>query len=356
MGTGAGLLFLAIAVRLVRRIGAARRGEPGAGRRSTPREPPATPARPWSAGERQPTPAHGAATEQQSQLLACSAVMAAGTVVSRLAASCAPRCSRRRSARACTPTSSPSPTPCPTCSTSCWPAASSTPSSCRSWCARWHDPDGGEAYTNRIITLAALFLGVVTVLLVVAAPQLMSLYLDDRFDHPDRTAHLASVVDFARYCLPQVFFYGMFVLVGQILNARGRFGPMMWAPIANNVISVVVLVVYLVAFGPAPTPSRRRRSPAARRLLLGLGSTLGIAAQLLILLPYLRARRLHVPPALRLPRHRPRAHPAARRVDGAVRGGQPDRLHGRGPAGLRRHAPTAATAPATRSTPRRSSS
>ena len=26
-----------------------------------------------------------------------------------------------------------------------------------------HDADGGEAYTNRIITLAALFLGVVTV-------------------------------------------------------------------------------------------------------------------------------------------------------------------------------------------------
>ncbi len=41
-----------------------------------------------------------------------------------------------------------------------------------------NDPDGGEAYTNRIITLAALFLGVVTVLLVVAAPLVMRLYLD----------------------------------------------------------------------------------------------------------------------------------------------------------------------------------
>ena len=70
----------------------------------------------------------------------------------------------------------------------------------------------------------------------------MSLYLDGRYDDPDRAAQLASVIAFARYCLPQVFFYGMFVLVGQILNARGRFGPMMWAPIANNVISVAVLV------------------------------------------------------------------------------------------------------------------
>ena len=33
----------------------------------------------------------------------------------------------------------------------------------------------------------------------------------------------------------------MFVLVGQILNARGTFGPMMWAPIANNLIAIAVL-------------------------------------------------------------------------------------------------------------------
>ncbi|MEJ7796412.1 MAG: lipid II flippase MurJ, partial [Nocardioides sp.] len=93
------------------------------------------------------------------------------------------------------------------------------------------DPDGGEAYTNRIITLAAMFLGTVTVLLVLAAPWLMQLFLADAYNRPDLDAQQASVVDFARWCLPQVFFYGMFVLVGQILNARGRFGPMMWAPI-----------------------------------------------------------------------------------------------------------------------------
>ena len=81
-----------------------------------------------------------------------------------------------------------------------------------------HDEDGGDAYTNRIVTLAALFLGVVTVLLVVAAPG------DE--DLPRRLVHLRqprpqreSVIDFARYCLPQVFFYGMFVLAGQILNS-----------------------------------------------------------------------------------------------------------------------------------------
>lgn len=150
------------------------------------------------------------------------------------------------------------------------------------------EPDGGEAYTNRVITLAALFLAGVTVLLVLLAPQLMSLYLDDRYDAPDRAEHLASVVAFARYCLPQVFFYGMFVLVGQVLNSRGRFGPMMWAPIANNVISVAVLVVYLVAFGPASGAELTGPFTPGQEALLGIGSTVGIAAQLLILVPYLR--------------------------------------------------------------------
>jgi len=149
-----------------------------------------------------------------------------------------------------------------------------------------NDPDGGEAYTNRIITLAGMFLLVVTVAMVVAAPLLMRIFLADKFFTADLAEQRESVIDFARYCLPQVFFYGMFVLVGQVLNARGRFGPMMWAPIANNVISVLVLLVYLFAFGPAEdlyggfTPQQE--------LLLGLGSTFGIAVQLLVLVPYLK--------------------------------------------------------------------
>ncbi|WP_323792124.1 murein biosynthesis integral membrane protein MurJ [Nocardioides sp.] len=151
-----------------------------------------------------------------------------------------------------------------------------------------NDEDGGEAYTNRIITLAGLFLLVVTVALVAFAPTVMSLYLDGDFYAPERTEQLASVIAFARYCLPQVFFYGMFVLVGQILNSRRVFGPMMWAPIANNVISVATLVVYLFVYGPARGTVLEAGYSPSQELLLGLGSTLGIAVQLLILVPYLK--------------------------------------------------------------------
>ncbi len=152
-----------------------------------------------------------------------------------------------------------------------------------------NDPDGGEAYTNRVITLAGMFLAIVTVLLVIAAPLVMSLMLQQQYAEPELAEQRQSAIDFARYCLPQVFFYGMFVLVGQILNARRRFGPMMWAPIANNVIAVGVLVVYLIAFGPATAPEQVGGFTSEQELLLGLGSTAGIVAQFLILIPYLRA-------------------------------------------------------------------
>ena len=137
------------------------------------------------------------------------------------------------------------------------------------------DPDGGDAYASRIVTLSALFLGAVTILLMLLAPLLLRLYLDGRYREPDLAAQLESIIDLTRWCLPQVFFYGMYVLVGQILNARGRFGPMMWAPIANNVVSVAMLLIYLVVYGPAsdgadrPTPlctrARRCCSAWARR-------------------------------------------------------------------------------------------
>ncbi len=104
----------------------------------------------------------------------------------------------------------------------------------------------------------------------------------------------------------------MFVLLGQILNARGRFGPMMWAPIANNLISIAILATYLVLYNDPS--STQGGYTSQQELLLGIGSTIGIVAQTLILLPYLRRSGLPDPATGRLPGHRPRAHLAARQA------------------------------------------
>ncbi|MDQ3484016.1 MAG: murein biosynthesis integral membrane protein MurJ [Actinomycetota bacterium] len=150
-----------------------------------------------------------------------------------------------------------------------------------------NDPDGGDAYANRVVTLGAVVLAGVTAVLVLTAPVLLQVMVDRSFfTDPDLAEERESLVDFARWCMPQIFFYGMFVLIGQILNARGRFGPMMWAPIVNNLISIAVITTYLVAFADQPVEGGYTTTQEA---LLGLGSTLGIVAQTLVLIPYLRA-------------------------------------------------------------------
>jgi putative peptidoglycan lipid II flippase len=156
-----------------------------------------------------------------------------------------------------------------------------------------NDPDGGDAYANRIITLGAIVLAGVTAVLVLAAPLFLRLVVDGSyFSDPDLAPQRESLIAFARWCLPQIFFYGMFVLLGQILNARRRFGPMMWAPIANNLLSIAIIIVYLVVYAGGPDQAGYS---TGEEVLLGLGSTLGIVLQTAILLPYLRASgfRMH---------------------------------------------------------------
>ncbi len=200
-----------------------------------------------------------------------------------------------------------------------------------------NDSDDGAAYTNRVITLAATFLFVVTVALVVVAPWLMGLFLDPAYFDPSRTSQLDSVIAFARYCLPQVFFYGMYVLVGQVLNARGRFGPMMWAPIANNIVSVD-----RARHLPDDLRPRRGGAEAGRirqrgRAAAGAGLDAGHRRAVPGAAALPAGLRVPLPAALRRARQRAGPHPAPGHVDGALRRGQPGGLHGRRAPRQQRH-------------------
>ena len=155
------------------------------------------------------------------------------------------------------------------------------------------DADRGEAYANRVLTLSTVALAAATIALVVAAPAVMRVFLSPEWYTLELAAQRESLIDLARYCLVQVFFYGMFVLIGQVLNARGRFGPMMWAPIANNLIAIAVLALYLAVYG---TQEAAGAYTTGQELLLGVGSTVGIAVQAALLLPYLRAVGVRIRP------------------------------------------------------------
>jgi len=94
-------------------------------------------------------------------------------------------------------------------------------------------------------------------------------------------------VAFARFCLPQVFFYGVFTLVSQVLNARGRFSPPMYAPIANNLVAIFVFLSFLAVAGP--TAAQGGTLTPQQTAWLGLGSTAAVATQALLLIPFMRS-------------------------------------------------------------------
>ena len=115
-----------------------------------------------------------------------------------------------------------------------------------------NDPDGGQAYTDRLLTLAGLVLLGVTIAATSLAPVLMAIYTGSDYTRGD----LAVATLFAYWCLPQIFFYGVYTLVGQVLNARGSFGPMMWAPIVNNIVAIAGALTFIALYtvDPADPP------------------------------------------------------------------------------------------------------
>lgn len=143
------------------------------------------------------------------------------------------------------------------------------------------DADEGVAYADRLITLAGLVLFICSVAAVLLAPLLVDLYATSAYDDAQR--ELATA--FARLCLPQIFFYGIYALFSQVLNSRGRFGAPMFAPILNNVIAIATFLLFIAIAGTSAAADGALTSDQV--LILGLGTTLGVSLQALILIPVL---------------------------------------------------------------------
>lgn len=153
------------------------------------------------------------------------------------------------------------------------------------------DADGGDAFASRLLTATTVLLGLITLLAVVGAPLLVHLYAG-KFTSPGLEHEYALTVAFARYALPQILFLGLFVMFGQVANARGRFGPMMWAPVLNNLVVITTLLIFLRI---APHVSAKTITPG-ETALLGLGTTIGVVLQFLLLVPVVARTKLRIRP------------------------------------------------------------
>ncbi|MET8324997.1 murein biosynthesis integral membrane protein MurJ [Streptomyces sp. NPDC005181] len=147
------------------------------------------------------------------------------------------------------------------------------------------DEDGGEAYANRLLTLVMVALGVIVAIAVFAAPLLIHLMSSTIAIDP---AANNVATTFARYCLPTIFFMGVHVVMGQILNARGRFGAMMWTPVLNNIVMIFTFGMFIWVYGTsAESHMGVQTIPPEGIRLLGIGTLLGLVVQALAMIPYL---------------------------------------------------------------------
>ena len=140
--------------------------------------------------------------------------------------------------------------------------------------------DGGKGYVDRFVTLAITVFFISTLVFTIASPFLVRLYTSGWSEE-----QLALATAFAYWCLPQLFFYGLYSILGEVLNSRKAFGPFMWAPVLNNLVSLLGLGLFILIFSADPTGSRSISSWDADQIALLAGSaTAGVAAQALILL------------------------------------------------------------------------
>ncbi|WP_062464951.1 murein biosynthesis integral membrane protein MurJ [Demequina soli] len=151
----------------------------------------------------------------------------------------------------------------------------------------FHRPDGKRT-VDRIVTLGVVGSLAITVVFTLAAPVFVSIYTQG-WDAPQRDLAIA----FAYWCIPQLLFYSVYTILGQVLNAREQFGPYMWAPVLNNVVSIVGLAAFLVMYGGYNGNAASFDDPGwwstGPTWLVAGTATLGIAAQALILIwPLLR--------------------------------------------------------------------
>jgi len=143
--------------------------------------------------------------------------------------------------------------------------------------------DGGDGFASRLITTISLILMVLVVVGVYFAPALVRLYAPEFFT-PGFESEKEIAIAFTRYCLPQIFFLGLFTMLGQVANARGSFGPLMWAPIANNIVGIILFGGFLLFSSDIAVAT----ITSTQILILGWGTTISVVVQALVLFPVIK--------------------------------------------------------------------
>jgi len=136
--------------------------------------------------------------------------------------------------------------------------------------------DGGREYVDRLLTVSIIALAVITVVFTLGAALLVRLYSSANWLADTRSLSIA----FAFIAMPQIFFYGLYTLLGNVLNARDRFAAYMWAPVLANIVAIGGMAYFLMAY---PHQAKPVSWTSPMIWVLAGSATAGIAAQAIVL-------------------------------------------------------------------------
>jgi putative peptidoglycan lipid II flippase len=151
------------------------------------------------------------------------------------------------------------------------------------------DADGGLGFASRLVTTISLILGALVIIGVIFAPALVKIYAPE-FSEPGFEHIYDLTLAMMRICLPQIFFLGLFTMLGQVANSRGSFAPLMWAPIANNLVGIALLL-YFIILVPKFSAETITETQVA---ILGWGTTAGVMVQALLVIPAVKKTGFHL--------------------------------------------------------------
>lgn len=147
----------------------------------------------------------------------------------------------------------------------------------------YKDKYQGDIYANNLLILSAIILLLISAIFVYFAPEIVHLYT-----HFKKREYYNITIIWARWCLPQIFFYGIYALVSQICNIYKSYILPMWAPILNNIIVILTFIIIRLNL------SINHLALSNNIIhIIGFGTTLGVFVQMLslvILLYYLGFR------------------------------------------------------------------
>lgn len=160
---------------------------------------------------------------------------------------------------------------------------------------RRDDREGAERIAGGVLGCALVLMGLLTAVGVLLAEPVARLIFWADDDPASRSDKVELGTFFLRVFLPQTLFYVVAMVMTAVLQAHRRFVVPAAAPIWNNVVVIAVYVTFAVAYAGQVGAGEVSDSGA---WLLGVGTTLGVAALALPQIPFVRSLGFRVRPRL----------------------------------------------------------